>query len=1084
MKAILFSVFILTLALSARGQTPYTNAWIHYDQPYFKLTVSKAGIYRVPLKRLQDAGLSLTSLPPENLRLYHRGEEVAIRVVQAAGGTLSATDYLEFYSAGNTGTQDSLVYRPASARPPTSYSLYSNDTHYFLTVDTKQKGKRMAEVPYQETTLTPEAFHLERQVKEFRDEWSFNNSTGLVPFLQQSYYERGEGWTGRVIQRDSLARHSVSLTNRVPGTSFPIQLQVLVNGRYAGQHNVNFSLGSRAFDRKLFYDFDHQTVQTTVAESDLDAGNTFVLGLRSTVTQPLEQYSLSRYEVRYPQRFDMAGTSAKYFYLAPNSANQSVVALSGLGTSAPTTYDVTDPAAPKRLGTQAANGAWKVPVPQTAQSRTLYVTTAFEEVAAVTKMNFIHYTGSHNYLIITHSALESAAQTYAAYRRSAAGGGYQVLVADMQQLTDQFNFGERGPLGIKHFLDFQLKDGQPDKYLLLIGNGVSFPDVLKTWQDRDFVPTFGYPGSDVLLSAGLGKNNQDTPAFRTGRLSAATGQQVLNYLSKVQEFEAAEAQLTSKNILHLSGGQNRDEIARLKTILENLAPLAQQSFLNARVEAIAKQTTEPVENVNISRQVNEGVGMITFMGHASPTVPDLNIGYASAPGSQLNNKGKYPFMYFNGCGVGNVFYRYETLAADWLFSANKGAIGVLSNSFWSYSSTSGAYLNAFYKALFGDEALLGKPIGTVLQKVGSAIAAANPNAYDLANIHQLILLGDPAVVLFPIHKPDYAVRSQDLFIQSKNPALSIGQTDSLQIGFAVSNAGKVEDNRSLAVQIRKTLANGTVQTTSHSVLAPARQDIFLLSFQKDLSINKIEVVLDPTQQIDELDRNNNRAALAIDWEQIRDFTTYPILARPDRLNPTLEVTIDGKVPKNEAFTTPDPAIQITLRDENPLATLDDALVEVYLQACEGCPFEQVPSGQLAFELVAPNTLQVAYEPQNLPAGTYELLVQGRDASGNSVGVPYRIKFRVAESTSPLTVMVVPNPTSYFAKFVYTATQKPSAGEGTLRIFSPGGLLIKEMAFTPQPGENELYWQVAHPAGMYVYQLTIGEEVVSGKVVVY
>ncbi len=96
--------------------------------------------------------------------------------------------------------------------------------------------------------------------------------------------------------------------------------------------------------------------------------------------------------------------------------------------------------------------------------------------------------------------------------------------------------------------------------------------------------------------------------------------------------------------------------------------------------------------------------MVTFMGHASPTVPDLNIGFATSPTSQLSNKGQYPFMYFNGCGVGNVFYRYETLATDWLMAADRGAIGVLSNSFWSYSTTSGRYLDALYKALFTEEA--------------------------------------------------------------------------------------------------------------------------------------------------------------------------------------------------------------------------------------------------------------------------------------------------------------------------------------------------------------------------------------------
>ncbi len=254
----------------------------------------------------------------------------------------------------------------------------------------------------------------------------------------------------------------------------------------------------------------------------------------------------------------------KYFYLLPNASDVSTIAVQGLAEAQGGTalvYDVTDEGTPRYVEMRYENGQLKMTVPGTATSRTLFVATQPTAIKALQKVNFKPYPTGFNYLIVTHAQLESSAQAYANYRRSEAGGSYKVLVVDTKDLYDQFNYGERGPLGIRHFLDFQLQDGNKDKYLLLVGNGVSFPEVLKTWQDRDFVPTFGYPGSDVLLSAGLAGAQTDSEAFRTGRLSASTNQQVLAYLNKVRETEAVEANLATKKILHLSGGKSVEEIS-------------------------------------------------------------------------------------------------------------------------------------------------------------------------------------------------------------------------------------------------------------------------------------------------------------------------------------------------------------------------------------------------------------------------------------------------------------------------------------------------------------------------------------------
>ncbi len=1072
---LLFLVFFLTAGIQQSiGQEPYTNDWIKYELPYFKISVRQEGVYRISVGQLHEAGFPVASALAEQLSLFYRGQEVAIRVSHTQNGQLTQSSYLEFYSQGNTGVQDSLVYRPNSARPPTTVSLYSDESAYFLTVIPNHKGQRMEEIGYQASAAAPEDFHLQRELKQYNDEWSFNNTNGLVPFLQQSYYEKGEGWTGKMIRRDSLAQVKIALTNRVASSSYPIQLTVLLNGRYESFHLINVSVGQRIFSTLDFFGFHHQAIKTTVSENELDAKDTFMLGMKSALNNPYEFYSLTKYEVVYPQRFAMEGQASKYFYLVPNPANQSTVAIEGIPLAvAPMVYDVTQPMNPRALEIQWTAGHWQTVVQGTAQARTLFVTTSAQSVETFKKVNFTPYSAEADYVIITHKALESAAQAYADYRKSVEGGSYRVLIADIEQLFNQFNYGERGPLGIRNFLNYQLQTGKKNRYALLIGNGVSFPDVLKTWQDRDFIPTFGYPGSDVLLSAGLGGVNQNTPAFRTGRISASTNEQVLAYLNKVKEFEKAPHTLNTKKILHLSGGKSAEEIQQLKGILGALEPLVEKSFLGGKVQVYTKRTTDPVENLSIAAQVNGGVGMITFMGHASPTLPDVNIGYASDPATQLANKGRYPFMYFNGCGVGNVFYRYETLAADWLLTPEKGSIGVLSNSFWSYPSISAHYLNELYSAMFDQEATLGKPIGEILQKVSNTIATTKENEFDIANVHQLILLGDPAVVLFKINKPDYAIEPKGLFVQSQKP---FSRSDSVQVGVIITNVGKVDEQiKNFSVRLTLTETNGAVFTKTFLGKAPTHKDTLFWSIKKNAGFSNIKVFLDAAQQVEELSEQNNEAQLTLNWTQVEQLTRYPANTTADRLNPVMEVTIDGKVIQNGALVSSVPVFNVFLFDDNPLE-LDTTLVQLYLKACDACAFKLLTNG--VYELKALQNLSVEFRPGVLAAGKYELLVQARDVNGNGVGIPYRIQFRIEEVQKRLNIIVAPNPSWGYARFVYESSE--AAAEGVLMIFNEEGKRATELKFDAQLGENELYWTDPPAPGIYMYRCRIGEKTATGK----
>ena len=212
MKNGLLLIIFLAFSLCANAQSPFGNEWIRPTQKYLKLSVNQAGVYRVNYQTIKAADASFAQTNPTTWQLFFRGQEMAIRVVGEKDGVFNEPDYVEFYGEGNDGSQDSLLYRPRKRLHPYQ-TLYSDTAAYFLTAAPVGLGKRIAELNNSAQGLSPEPFHAEETVKAYTSQYTFNNLLGAEPFLQQSYFEPGEGVV-RAIAHQRLGRHG---SNRPDG---------------------------------------------------------------------------------------------------------------------------------------------------------------------------------------------------------------------------------------------------------------------------------------------------------------------------------------------------------------------------------------------------------------------------------------------------------------------------------------------------------------------------------------------------------------------------------------------------------------------------------------------------------------------------------------------------------------------------------------------------------------------------------------------------------------------------------------------------------------------------------------------------
>jgi hypothetical protein len=878
---------MLSMAASAQ---PYGNEWINYEQTYFKISVAEEGIYRITYNDLQAAGFPLGAVDPRRIQIFHRGVEQAIFIQGEADAQFNPTDFIEFYGRKNDGTLDAPLYKPSNLQPHSYYNLFSDTTAYFLTWNLAPfNGKRAPSFFENNVTNIPaQIAHTEERLTVLTDRYAVGRTVGS--FIIYSHFDQGEGWTGLEIARNNFRDYTLtSLANGVAAQGKP-QLEVLLVGRNNFTHRTEVLVGASAATLRSLGTIDFQSFETALFSrelewSDISGTGNMVVRIRSLgVEEAADLISTSFLRMRYPQAFQMNNAPKKNFFLRPDATNKSYIVVQNIPVGA-RIWDVTDPANGVRIGSNTVGNSLNAIVPNTASARKLHISTPQSPPFTLKRVYFRPINASQpNYLILSHRNLmkpttgyDNPVKAYGAYRASQAGGGYDTLVVDIQQVYDQFHYGEYSSGAIFNFMRYMVAGGKL-KYFFILGKGIELSKgsniggVLRYYRQhpdlftyKDLVPTAGTPASDIAFSAGLG-DNPYTPAVATGRVVASTPADVAAYLNKVKEKEASPYDnLWKKNILHLSGGITQSELVRFNIYTEGFRAIAEAPYLGARVSTIAKSSSSVVELINVADEVNAGINILTSYGHSAPNIIDIDIGFVRDPNQGYNNRGKYPLLFVMGCNVGEFFLNTMTFSEDWLLAPDRGAIGVHAHSSFGFEGTLRNWGNFFYQTAYADEEFIHRPLGDVNKEViRRFMAEYSSSPANLTVIQQMMLYADPAVRLFGAQLPDYALEEDGLFVQPIGESAVSANSSEFLLGFPVKNFG-VYQTDSLQVSLRRTLANG--QAVSYDSLYPPvlyLDTLYIKVSNTGLTaggMNTFELVIDEENVVDEITKANNTARL-------------------------------------------------------------------------------------------------------------------------------------------------------------------------------------------------------------------------------
>ncbi|TLV00729.1 putative type IX secretion system sortase PorU2 [Dyadobacter luticola] len=803
-----------TVTAQAPWNGSFGNEWLQnkYNQKWLKIRVSAKGIQKVTLPANFMNGAAANTL-----HLYYRGEEVAL--------ISASTSEIQFYGVPNSGDSDALLYRPNSARINPYYSHYSDESSYFLTIGSPDGKRAAVENIASDAGSQLLTYHNQTDVTKFVDDYSHANQYSIRPTDMNSFMEDGQTRTS--YRYNDAAGHPIQFgyvkdaaTNVVlRADDFPALeikklisgetpvIKVLVYGRSAYSYlggnprSVHFHMGTSKSDMhdvgQVAIDGFKPGLITLNANFNYFQNNKSVVGfnLDSPKTELyFDRFSVAYYEMSYKQEIDMQGLNTYTFNFpgAPNGEKDKAVI-----TTPPSGdlkfYDISDVRNP-RIISGSASGLLFSRV--NSAPLTLLATTATVDVDAskITEVQFSQITKSDfDYMIITNNSLENAAGEFASYRKnSSPGRKYKTGIFRIADLYNQFNYGEPSPLAIRRFVDYMVSDGNKDKFLLLMGKSASANYKIKK-EMPDEVPTWGFPGSDVLLIEGLQGALTDVPVIPVGRIpaesSASGNTKAIAYLNKVKSYEAATSGLEwRKNVAHISGGKNQNEIDDHAGYLVTAAGKVKGGTFGGKVYTAVKpvvsdnvipndtlyyhvNSTPPVGIKNAEGKDSKGaggLGFITYFGHSAPYQTDYDFGYVSDIKKKFNNPGKYPIMFYNGCDMLDTFQDKfaETVSTsesrpqslDWLLSDGKGAIAVFGNSWAGYATSCNNFMQKVYDLVFNKTDQTRQPLGKILQIASEQIKqeggfrmgvengrlAANYIRVQ-AQIHQTLLIGDPAL---------------------------------------------------------------------------------------------------------------------------------------------------------------------------------------------------------------------------------------------------------------------------------------------------------------------------------------------------
>jgi hypothetical protein len=661
--------------------------------PAVKLSVKQEGWYRLAQRDLIAAGLE-SRVDPRNLQLFVDGRQVPFVVTGEQDGKFDAADTVEFYGVGlNSAVTDTRVYWLVAGSQP---------------------GQRIKAIRTGTAAAGPASFPYSVERKD---------RTLYFSALRNG---EAENFFGPVIAGTPIDQ-SVVLQNVSAAAPSEASLNVVVQGVTAVEHSVRVLLNGAQVGVINFAGQARGKASLAIAQSQLREGSNSV----ELVSAGGADISLVD-TVRITYWHKLAADS-NVLRLSATGGQQ--VTIGGFTSSDIRVMDVTDPNAVQELtGTitgPKTNSAVSL-TPPGAGSRLLFAFAGDRARGAVAKANVasdLHEEGFNaDYVMITRADMKASLEPLKALRQ---GQGRSVVIVDVEDIYDEFSYGNKTPQAIKDFLSFTTQHWrQAPRFVLMAGDSSYDSKNYLGYGDGDLVPTklidtfYMEAASDDWFTDFDGDG---APEMACGRLPVRSGQEASAVVSKIIGYESSAG---SNSVLMASDANDGFNFSGVNPLLRSQLPSGMG------VEEVTRGSADDATlKAQLLAAINRGQTIVNYNGHGS--VEQWRGDWlTSGDAAGLTNTQRLAVFVLMTCM--NGYYNDPGLdsLAESLLRANAGAAAAWASTAQCEPVGQALMNEALYHELFGGAVTLGE-----------ATARAKQGASDPDIRRTWILFGDPAMRL-------------------------------------------------------------------------------------------------------------------------------------------------------------------------------------------------------------------------------------------------------------------------------------------------------------------------------------------------
>ena len=1080
---------------------------------FYKIAISKTGIYKITYSDFTSLGINTSSLKTNNISLFGNGgillpentidfvyddvNEVPIQIVDVNNnGIFESNDYVLFYGIGVIG------WESTAALDKHTINFYSNSAFYFINVD-PNVGEKKRVITVSESNL--------------------NKTHDVTSFYFHDVYEKNlinaEGvsriWFSEVYDALLTQNYSFNVPDMVSGEKTTLVFSLAANSPSSYSQFTSVINNSNTYTINIPNNPSGQEgIMTSGKYSLLLSGNSVSIDM--TYTKPTNNAKgyLDYIEIHGKCKLKMFGNQMSFRSTEViGTGNVAEYNFDTKGNSI-TIWEVTNPHAIVKIsGRQSGNSLLFKLTADSLREFIAFNNSGYYSVTPVGKISNqnLHGCSTADFVIITHPDFLDYANQLAEFRKT--NDGMRCLVVTTQQIYNEFSSGAQDISAIRNFLKM-LYDRNSVDYpdnVLLFGK-VSYDFCNIEGNISNFIPNFQgsspfYPddclSNDdffVKLDDGEGENNFGTMDMGLGRFPVSSKNQAQILVQKNINY-GSHSSLTSgtnyisnfadwRNVITFSADDDADG-----DHINNAEAIAIMVFNNYPVINIDKIYLDAYKKISTSQgqrfpdatdamnqRINKGTLMFSYMGHGGDNgwaherylkVSDIH---------SWKNKYNLPLFFAGSCSFGA--YDKTTSASpseEMLIKSDGGGIAVISATRSSYPGSNQEFGKKLHKYAF-------EKVNNSYRTIGQIFSESKN---ECSSIEMYVLMGDPSLTL--------AYPKEKICTDSINGQSISLLNDTIKALSFITIKGRVtdKDNKTLndfngyvyPTIFDKPSSTTTLLNNSNSVQrtflleknilfkgkATVKNGIFEFSFLVPKDIN-YEYGFG---KISYYAYGNNTDANGFDSLYIGGIKDTII---SDNTGPKIKLYLNNTNFVTSGISTPNPTLIALIEDENGVNTVGTGIGHDIIAYIDGeIENSFVLNDFFEYDENTYRSGKISYLLSDIEIGHHTLTLRAWDVLNNMGETT--IDFTVVESET-LTldhVLNYPNPFTTHTDFYFEHNQPSNTLTVNIQIFTVSGKLVKTIEYTTTTNSlrcGPISWNGLDDfgdklaKGVYIYKLRV------------